>query len=245
MPKMRVQKAIADSGMCSRRKAEQMVLDKRVKINGHLATIGDQVDPNRDVIHVDGQRISDVHSHTLRYLMLYKPRGYVTTLSDEKDRRCVADLLAEVEERVYPIGRLDVNSEGLLLLTNDGAFANQITHPRHHVSKTYRVTVRPDITDLQAAKLSEGVMVDGRRTSPAQVRVLTKEPNRVVLEMIIREGRNRQIRKMMEEVGLEVARLKRTAVGPVKLGMLKPGAYRDLTAEELKALRTAVKGKAE
>ena len=127
-------------------------------------------------------------------------------MSDEKGRRCVADLIDDIEERLYPVGRLDVNSEGLLLFTNDGNFANDMMHPSRHVTKTYRVTVRPDITDEQAAQLAEGVVIDGRKTAPAQVLVLSKEPNRVVLEVIIREGRNRQIRKMMEAVGLEVAR---------------------------------------
>ena len=161
-------------------------------------------------------------------------------MSDEKGRRCVADLIADIDARVFPVGRLDVNSEGLLLFTDDGNFANDLMHPSRHVSKTYRVTVRPDINDEQIVKLSEGVVIDGRRTAPAEIRVLTKEPNRVVMEMIIREGRNRQIRKMCETVGLEVARLKRTSIGPIKLGMLKPGAYRELTKEELKAIRNAM-----
>ena len=173
--------------------------------------------------------------------MMNKPRGYVTTVSDEQGRRCVMDLLEGVEERVYPVGRLDMNSEGLLLFTNDGSFANDMMHPSRHVTKTYRVTVRPDVTDEQTVALSEGVMIDGKRTAPAVVKVLTKEPGRVVMEIIIHEGRNRQVRKMCETVGLEVARLKRTSVGPLRLGMLKPGAVRDLTSEELKAIRNAVK----
>ena len=173
--------------------------------------------------------------------MMNKPRGYVTTVSDDQNRRCVMDLLGEVEERVYPVGRLDMNSEGLLIFTNDGAFANDLMHPSRHVTKTYRVTVRPDITDEQTVALSEGVVIDGRKTFPAVVRVLTKEPGRVVIEVVIHEGRNRQVRKMCEAVGLEVARLKRTSVGPLRLGMLKPGAVRDLTAEELKAIRNAIK----
>jgi 23S rRNA pseudouridine2605 synthase len=172
--------------------------------------------------------------------MLNKPRGYVTTVSDELERRCVMDLLEDVEERVYPIGRLDRNSEGLLLLTNDGNFANGIMHPSRHVSKTYRVTVRPDISDDQLVALSDGVMLDGRKTLPANVVVMNKEPGRVVLQMTIKEGRNRQIRRMCEAVGLEVARLRRTSIGPIKLGMLKPGTYRDLTAEELRAIRNAI-----
>ena len=190
---------------------------------------------------MDDERITVARRPTYRYVMLHKPRGYVTTMSDEKGRRCVADLVADIDERLYPVGRLDVNSEGLLLFTNDGRLANDIMHPSRHVTKTYRVTVRPDITDEQTVALSEGVVIDGRKTFPAVVRVLTKEPGRVVIEVVIHEGRNRQVRKMCEAVGLEVARLKRTSVGPLRLGMLKPGAVRDLTAEELKAIRNAIK----
>ena len=161
----------------------------------------------------------------------------------KRGRRCVADLIDQerLGARVFPVGRLDVNSEGLLLFTNDGNFANDLMHPSRHVTKTYRVTVRPDVTDEQAVQLAEGVVIDGRKTAPAEIRVLTKEPGRVVMEVVIREGRNRQVRKMCEAVGLEVARLKRTAEGPLKLGMLKPGAVRELTKEELKAIRAAVK----
>ena len=172
--------------------------------------------------------------------MLNKPRGYVTTVSDELDRRCVMDLLEGVEERVYPVGRLDRNSEGLLLFTNDGEFANGIMHPSRHITKTYRVTVRPDVSDAQLVKLAEGVEIDGRKTLPATVVVKDKEPGRAVLLITIKEGRNRQIRKMCEAVGLEVARLRRISIGPLKLGMLKPGDYRELTAEELRALRNAM-----
>ena len=150
------------------------------------------------------------------------------------------DLLTDVEERVYPVGRLDRNSEGLLLFTNDGEFANSIMHPSRHISKTYRVTVRPGITDDQLVKLSEGVEIDGRKTLPATVVVKDKEEGRVVILMTIKEGRNRQIRRMCEAVGLEVARLRRTSIGPLKLGMLKPGTYRELTAEELRAIRNAI-----
>ena len=172
-----------------------------------------------------------------------KPRGYVTTVSDELDRRCVMDLLDDVEERVYPVGRLDRNSEGLLLFTNDGEFANNIMHPSKHISKTYRVTVRPDINDEQLIQLSEGVEIDGKKTMPATVIVKEKQQGRVVLLITIKEGRNRQIRKMCEAVGLEVARLRRISVGPLKLGMLKPGTWRELTAEELRAIRTAMGSK--
>ncbi|MBR4362274.1 MAG: rRNA pseudouridine synthase [Ruminococcus sp.] len=239
MEKIRIQKMIADSGYCSRRKAEELISRGKVKVNGHPVKLGDKCG-FKDLITIDGERIYMPRKKNLLYIMMNKPRGYVTTVSDELDRRCVMDLLDGVEERVYPIGRLDRNSEGLLLFTNDGDFANSIMHPSRHVSKTYRVTVRPDINDEQLVRLSEGVDIDGKMTLPASVVVKDKTPGRVVLLITIKEGRNRQIRRMCEAVGLEVARLRRISIGPVKLGMLKPGAWRELTAEELRALRTAI-----
>ena len=239
MEKIRIQKMIADCGVCSRRKAEELITQGRVKLNGHPVKLGDKCG-FKDLITVDGERIIMPKKRSFVYLMMNKPRGYVTTVSDELDRRCVMDLLTDVEERVYPIGRLDRNSEGLLLFTNDGEFANSIMHPSRHISKTYRVTVRPDINDEQLVKLSEGVEIDGKKTLPATVVVKEKEEGRVVLLMTIKEGRNRQIRKMCEAVGLEVARLRRISIGPLKLGMLKPGSYRELTADELRAIRNAI-----
>ncbi|MBQ6181942.1 MAG: rRNA pseudouridine synthase [Ruminococcus sp.] len=239
MEKIRIQKMIADSGVCSRRAAEQLISQGRVKLNGHPVKLGDKCG-YKDLITIDGERIFLPRKREFVYIMLNKPRGYVTTVSDELDRRCVMDLLEDVEARVYPVGRLDRNSEGLLLFTNDGDFANSIMHPSRHVSKTYRVTVRPDINDDQLVKLSEGVEIDGKKTLPATVVVKEKEAGRVVLLITIKEGRNRQIRKMCEAVGLEVARLRRISIGPLKLGMLRPGKWRELTADELRALRTAI-----
>ncbi len=239
MAGIRIQKILADAGYCSRRKAEALIEQGRVKRNGRPVKLGDKALP-KDLITVDGDRIAVPRKKNLRYIMLHKPRGYVTTVSDELDRRCVMDLLDDVPERVYPIGRLDRNSEGLLLLTNDGNFANGIMHPSRHVTKTYRVTVRPSITEEQLVQLADGVVLDGKKTLPATVVVMTNEPGRVVLQMTIKEGRNRQIRRMCEAVGLEVARLRRTSIGPLKLGMLKPGTWRDLTPEELRAIRNAI-----
>lgn len=243
MEKVRLQKIIADSGICSRRKAEELIAQGRVKINGRPCKVGDKADPIKDIVSIDGERVVFERKKTYRYIMLNKPRGYVTTMSDELDRKCVTELLDGIDARVYPIGRLDKNSEGLLLFTNDGNFANEIMHPSKHVTKTYRVTVRPDVDDEVLVKLSEGVVIDGRKTLPCTVLVLDKQPGRTVLQMTISEGRNRQIRKMCEAVGLEVARLKRTAVGPIKLGMLKPGTWRDLKPEELRALRNVISKK--
>ena len=188
-------------------------------------------------ITVSGKKI--VKTKTFTYVVLHKPRGFITTKNDEMDRKCVAELIKDVPGRVYPVGRLDRDSEGMLLFTNDGAFANAMTHPTKHVPKTYRVTVRPSISEEQITALTQGVIIDDRKTAPAEVRVVTKEEGRVVLEIILYEGRNRQIRKMCEEVGLEVARLKRTAIGSIKLGMLKQGAWRNLTEDEVRKLMIA------
>ena len=239
MEKTRIQKIIADAGYCSRRKAEELITKGRVKINGHPVKLGDKAG-FKDLITIDGEKLFIPKKKNFIYIMLNKPRGYVTTMSDELDRKCVTDLLEDVEDRVYPVGRLDRNSEGLLLFTNDGEFANSIMHPSRHITKTYRVTVRPDINDEQLVQLSEGIVIDGRKTLPANVVVKSKEPGRVVMLITIKEGRNRQIRKMCEAVGLEVARLRRISIGPLKLGMLKPGAWRELTAEELRAIRNAI-----
>jgi len=238
---IRLQKVLSDQGVASRRKAEEMIRQGQVKVNGHPAQLGQKVNPARDLITIDGQRLYIGRETHKYYIMLNKPRGYVTTMSDELGRRCVAELVEDLPERVYPIGRLDKDSEGLLLLTNDGDFANMIMHPSHHVSKTYRVTVRPDITDAQTIQLSTGVVIDGKKTSPAHITVLEKQPGRVVVQFVIYEGRNRQVRKMCEAVGLEVARLKRTAIGPLKLGMLAPGKWRELKPGEVGMLRNAVR----
>lgn len=243
MPKpIRIQKALTDSGILSRRKTEEYIKAGRITVNGRPAQPGNPVNPDRDVVAIDGVRVPLSSKRENIYIMLNKPRGYVTTTSDELGRRCVTELVEDLEERVYPVGRLDKNSEGLLLMTNDGQFANLMMHPSHHVSKTYRVTVRPDITEDQVVALSTGVDIgEERKTLPAQVHVLEKVPGRVVLQITITEGRNRQIRRMCEAVGLEVARLKRISVGPVRLGMLQPGKWRELKKSEVIALRNAAR----
>ncbi|MCH5201556.1 MAG: rRNA pseudouridine synthase [Oscillospiraceae bacterium] len=240
----RLQKIIADSGFCSRRKAEELIAKGLVKVNGHPASTGDKADPDTDIITVAGQRLNTVQK-AFRYLKLYKPRGYVTSMEDSHSDKLITDLLHGINERVYPVGRLDKNSEGLIILTNDGAFANDIMHPRKHIPKTYRVTVPSKVSEETIALLTVGVEIEkGAVTQPCTINVLTAEPERTVLEFIITEGKNRQIRRMCKAVGLEVSRLKRTSVGGVKLGMLKPGEYKELTAEEMRLLRAAM-GKAE
>jgi 23S rRNA pseudouridine2605 synthase len=234
---VRLQKYMADNGIASRRKSEEMIANGMVKVNGRVATIGDKVNPQRDKVTVKGRKISTNSKAKRYYIMINKPRGYVTTMSDELDRKCVAELVKDIPARVYPVGRLDRDSEGLLLMTNDGEFANKVTHPSKHVYKVYRVTVRPAITEEQLVEMSGGMVIDGRKTAPCEIHVVQRQEGRCVLEIILREGRNRQIRKMCEQVGLEVPRLKRIAIGQVKLGGLKSGAWRELTKEEVHRLQ--------
>ena len=235
---VRLQKYLSECGVASRRKAEEMIAAGKVKVNGKPASIGDKINPKNDTVVVAGKKIKK-SSKKNTYIMLHKPRGFITTLNDEMGRKCVAQLIEDVGTRVYPVGRLDRDSEGLLLLTDDGEFANAMTHPTKHVPKTYRVTIRPSITEDQITALTTGIEIDGRMTMPSEVRVLEKKEGRVVLEIIIYEGRNRQIRKMCETLGLEVARLKRTQIGSVKLGMLKQGDWRNLSDEEVHKLTVA------
>ena len=246
MKDVRIQKVLSEQGVCSRRAAEQIIREGRVKLNGRPVSVGDKMDTHRDLLTVDGQRIYIPKAQEYTYLMMNKPRGFITTTSDERGRKTVMDLLADLPVRVFPIGRLDKDSEGMLLFTNDGNFANLLTHPSHGVSKLYRVTVRPHATEEQILQLTQGVQLDdGSMTQPAVIQVVADEPERTVMEMTIREGKNRQIRRMCEAVGLEVVRLRRNAMGAVKLGMLQPGQYRELTRSEINALRAAaVKGKA-
>lgn len=238
---VRIQKVLSDHGILSRRKAEEAIRQGRVQVNGRPAEIGQKINPRRDLIALDGAAVSVGKRPPSIYLMLHKPRGYITTTSDERGRDCVMDLVADAPDKVYPIGRLDKQSEGLLLFTNDGAFANQMMHPSNQISKTYRVTVRSMVSEDQLIRLATGVEIDGKKTLPASVHTLSTEAGRSVLQLTIFEGRNRQVRKMCEGVGLTVARLKRTSVGPLKLGMLPPGEWRQLTPAELLAIRGAVR----
>ena len=227
---------MAEQGVASRRKSEDLIRAGKVKVNGHIAEIGMKINPRKDLVTVGKQKLTNVKNRKMVYIMLNKPRGYVTTVSDELGRKTVMDLLPDFGCRIYPVGRLDKDSEGLLLLTNDGSFTNCMTHPSHEYAKVYRVTVRPAVNDEILFNLRNGIEIDGRKTSPCEVTVLTEEENRVVLEFILHEGRNRQIRKMCESQGLEVARLKRISIGPIKLGMLKQGDYKELSEQDVKKL---------
>lgn len=235
---VRLQKFMAECGVASRRKCEDLIAAGKVKVNGHVASIGDKINPKKDIVAVHGKKINK--SEKMYYIMLNKPRGYVTTVSDELGRKTVMELVRDIHARIYPVGRLDRDSEGLLLLTNDGSFANAMTHPRHEFSKVYRVTVRQKVSDSTLYNLRSGIELDGRKTAPCEVTVLTEEESRTVLEFIIHEGRNRQIRRMCEAEELEVARLKRTAIGSLKLGMLGVGKWRELSDSEVtKLLRSS------
>ncbi len=233
---VRLQKFMAEQGVASRRKSEDLIRAGKVKVNGHIAEIGMKINPRKDLVTVGKQKLTNVKNRKMVYIMLNKPRGYVTTVSDELGRKTVMDLLPDFGCRIYPVGRLDKDSEGLLLLTNDGSFTNCMTHPSHEYAKVYRVTVRPAVNDEILFNLRNGIEIDGRKTAPCEVTVLTEEENRVVLEFILHEGRNRQIRKMCESQGLEVARLKRISIGPIKLGMLKQGDYKELSEQDVKKL---------
>lgn len=233
--KERLQKFLSECGVASRRKSEELILDGKVKINGRVATLGDKVDPKRDKVLVRNKRVIPVTQKV--YIMLHKPRGFVTTMADELERKCVNDLVKDVGVKVYPIGRLDKNSEGLLLMTNDGQMANKLTHPSSHVNKTYRVTVAGGVSDEQLERLSNGsILLDNKKVLPCDVFVMERKSDRTVLCFIISEGRNRQIRRMCEIVKLNVLRLKRTEIAGVKLGMLPQGSWRPLNEREMQRL---------
>ena len=230
----RLQKIIASRGLTSRRKAEEWIRDGKVTVNGKIAELGDGADPDRDYIQVDGVPLPSAGEYV--YIMLNKPRGFVTTLSDEKGRKNAAQLVEDCGTRVYPVGRLDMDSEGLLLFTNDGEFANMLMHPKHEVEKTYEVWVSGFYAGAEEL-LKKPVTLDGYTIRPPAVRLISVEGNRAKLQIVIHEGRNRQIRRMCAMVDLEVTRLRRISEGPVSLGNLKLGSWRNLSAEEIAALR--------
>lgn len=230
----RVQKLIAAGGLCSRRTAEAWIEAGRVTVNGHRIALGDRADPDTDIIKVDGRAVN-VRARKV-YLMLHKPRGFVTTLSDERGRRTAAELVRGCGTRVYPVGRLDRDSEGLLLFTNDGALAQHLLHPSHQVDKVYEVTVTGGLTGA-ASRLAAVDELDGEAIVPAQVRELSRTGEKAVLEVIIHQGKKRQIRRMCARVGLEVVRLKRVAEDGLTLGDLPCGHWRYLTGEELDIIK--------
>lgn len=230
--KERIQKILSARGLASRRTAENWIRAGRVRVNGAVCTLGASADPDADRIEVDGVPLPPPPGK--KYLMLNKPRGYVTTLKDEKNRKTAASLV-DCGCRVYPVGRLDYDSEGLLLFTNDGQLADRLMHPRANVGKTYEVAVEGDWRGGEAL-LARPIVLDGYRIHPPSVRLLRGEGSRAVFEITIREGRNRQIRRMCEAAGLRVLRLRRTQEGTLRLGMLPSGKWRELTKEEIESL---------
>lgn len=236
MESVRLQKYFTDCAILSRRAAEDKIRAGEVKVNGEVATLGQKIDPERDVVEYNGKIIKPTLTQK-HYVLLYKPRGVVTTLSDEKGRTTVAHLVADLGVRVYPVGRLDMDSDGLLLLTDDGALTERLTHPRHEIPKHYHVTVAGVVTPAQLAALNSSFLLDGYTTRPAKVSVVRAESGETVLAFELYEGRNRQIRRMCDQVGLRVRRLSRIAIGKIGIGDLVPGRYRLLTEEEIAYLR--------
>ena len=232
----RLQKILAARGVCSRRKAEELIAAGRVSFNGQTAKLGDSADPEIDEILLDGEPLPSADGFV--YILLNKPRGYVTTLSDEKGRDNAAQLVADCGKRVYPVGRLDMDSEGLLFFTNDGEFANNLMHPKHEVNKIYRVIVR-GYSDEALEKLKKPVTLDGYTIRKPEVLLIWKsrQNDKAELQVTIHEGRNRQVRRMCTMAGMSVTRLIRIAEGNLRLGDLKPGKWRYLTAEEVAALK--------
>ena len=219
--KIRLQKHLSECGVASRRKAEELIEQGKVKINGHVAVLGAKVDPKRDKVTVRGKTVTAVNEKY--YIMLNKPRGFVTTASDELGRKNVCDLVADAGVR-------------LIIMTNDGDFANRLTHPSSHVNKTYRVTVKGEASEEKLLEMKEGILLDGKKTLPCDCFIAERKPDRTVLIFILNEGRNRQIRRMCEAVGLTVIRLKRTEIAGVKLGMLPQGKWRPLNEREMRRL---------
>ena len=234
MEPIRLQKYFTDCGVLSRRAAEEAIQAGLVRVNGTIAELGMRVDPEHDVIEYRGKRVLPSHEEKI-CILLNKPRGYITTLSDEHGRRTVADLVSDIGRRVYPVGRLDMDSDGLLLLTDDGALANRLTHPRHEIPKIYRVTVKGEVDTDKLHALRQAMTIDGYTILPVETKQISYDPrqNQTILEMRLYEGRNRQIRKMCESVDLKITRLCRIAIGKITIGNLPVGKWRHLRADEL------------
>ena len=230
----RVQKIIAASGLLSRRAAEEKIAQGAVTVNGRVAALGERADAGSDTICVDGKPLPA--SERKRYVMLHKPRGYVTTMKDERGRREVTELLRDIPERLYPVGRLDMDSEGLLLFTNDGDFARRLTHPSHEIEKVYRTWVEGEEVETRVELLRQPMTLDGYQLAPAKVAIHALTPTGAVLDITIHEGRNRQVRRMSEMAGLKVTRLLRIREGALRLGALPRGQWRELSEEEVHSL---------
>ena len=232
---VRLNKYIADAGICSRRKADELIGNGNVKVNGAvMKELGYQVEDG-DVVMVNGKKIESVGKKV--YVVVNKPLGYITSMDDDKDRKTVAELVSDIPERLFPVGRLDYNTSGLLIMTNDGQLTYTLTHPKHEVYKTYIAKVAGVLSDARIAKLRKGVDIGGFITSPAKVKVIKQMPRHAIVEISIREGKNRQVRKMFAAVGNKVQELQRVSIGEIKLGRLMEGHYRKLNREEIEYLK--------
>jgi 23S rRNA pseudouridine2605 synthase len=233
----RLQRVLAAAGVASRRKAEDLIRAGRVSVNGNTVTeLGTKVDPKRDAIRVDGQT---VRRQPLRYVLVNKPAGLITTTSDERGRRTVMELLPSVE-RLYPVGRLDRQTEGLLLFTNDGEVANRVMHPRYRLTKEYEILTPNKPTDSAMRKVLAGTEIDGKRIVPEEFRVMRETPEGILLTIVVHEGLNRVVRRMMENAAIPVTRLRRVRIGPLSIAGIPPGARRDLTTGEIQSLLQAL-----
>ena len=232
---VRLNKYIADAGICSRRKADELIGNGNVKVNGAvMKELGYQVEDG-DVVMVNGKKIETAGKKV--YVVVNKPLGYITSMDDDKDRKTVAELVSDIPERLFPVGRLDYNTSGLLIMTNDGQLTYTLTHPKHEVYKTYIAKVAGVLSDARIAKLRKGVDIGGFVTSPAKVKVIKQMPRHAIVEISIREGKNRQVRKMFAAVGNKVQELQRVSIGDIKLGRLMEGHYRKLNREEIEYLK--------
>ena len=235
MEKIRLQKFIADAGIMSRRAAEEEIKSGNVSVNGHVAEIGTKIDPRSDIVTYRGKKIR-YETRKYTYILINKPRGYLSSTSDDRGRKCVTDLIDGVNARIYPVGRLDLISEGILILTDDGELKNRLTHPSHSIPKVYRVKVAGAVSSEQYEILTSPLEIDGYTINPVEVAVSAEDESGTVLKMTLFEGRNRQIRKMCEQAGLTVKRLSRVSIGNIKLDGLPVGKWRYLTDDEVEYL---------
>lgn len=236
---LRLQKILAQAGVASRREAEKIILAGRVKVNGQtVRELGTKADPEKDLIQVDGQKLS--LSEKKVYYLLNKPTGYVTTMKDPQGRKTVADLISSIQERVYPVGRLDYDTSGLLLITNDGDLANALAHPKKEIGKCYEARVLGIPSEESLSSLEKGILLDDGMTAPAKVDLIKKERTKASIEITIHEGRNRQVRRMFEAIGHKVIKLKRSRLGPISIGNLPLGKLRSLTSKEIESLKKLI-----
>ena len=240
MEKIRLQKFLADAGVASRRSAEAEIEKGNVSVNGHVATVGTKINPREDIVTYRGNRIA-FEKRDYIYIMMNKPRGYLCSTSDDRGRKCVTDLIDGIDTRIYPVGRLDLISEGMLLLTNDGELKNRLTHPSHSLPKVYRVKVGGKVTEAQHTTLTSALEIDGYTIKPVDVAIGESDESGTVLKFTLLEGRNRQIRKMCEIAGLTVKRLSRISIGNLKLNNLPVGKWRHLEKNEVDYLYKATK----